>query len=119
MPIGNDHTFKSRHNKRFFDDVDKNLKGYTDWKIISLFYSALHMVEAEAYKKFRVHCESHKIRRNFVNRSLRPIAGNYELLFNECWEVRYHDCSDCSNKENILVNYLIPAYDDIKKILGY
>ena len=120
MPSNSEHKYKSTHNEDFYKQIYLNVQNSIDWQIISLFYSALHLVDSYADKNLSYHPNSHVIRNRFIQRdhNLRNIYDDYMLLYNESKIVRYIDCSDCSSKINTLNNDLIPAFNNISSNLA-
>ena len=46
MPDRNRHVLQATKNEQFFSDFDLDNTPYLDWAAVSLFYAALHLVDA-------------------------------------------------------------------------
>ncbi|MGM0478660.1 MAG: hypothetical protein ACQERC_05505 [Bacteroidota bacterium] len=67
---------KAKHNEKFHDDIcDQFNDRYFDWKITSLFYSAIHLVKVLAEKDSKNIGFSH----SEVNSSINPHNSSAEL----------------------------------------
>lgn len=119
MPTNLEHQNKYKHNENFNSQITLNIKNSIDWQIISLFYSALHLVDAYIDKYFSLHFTDHFTRNRFISNehTLRHIYSDYMLIYMESRTVRYDDCTDCSSRSSNLNNNLIHSYNNIKNSL--
>jgi len=115
MPTQSEHKQKSDHNEKFYNEVNNNFTDYMDWKIISIFYSAVHLVDMYAAKSFQKHLWNHRTRNDFVYKFLYLIRDEYDLLYQKSRIVRYDDCSDCSSFSDEFTNDILPAFNKIKR----
>ena len=63
----------------------------TDWEVTTLFYSALHFVDAFLDHSQSIHPQNHKDRRQWVSNAsqLKPISKHYLELYDRSQDVRY------------------------------
>lgn len=67
---------KAKHNEKFHDDIcDRFNDRYFDWKITSLFYSAIHLVKVFAEKESKTIGFNH----SEVNQSINPNNPSADL----------------------------------------
>jgi hypothetical protein len=87
-------------------DFLKTANQFYDWEITTLFYSALHFVDAffaDLANPSQRHPKSHGFRRKMVNRYLGSVALSYGLLNDLSENARYEeftpDASDVEKAE--------------------
>jgi len=99
MPIGGKYRYaSSRHmdkaddNSHFSLKVDSQLGGYNDWQVTSLFYSALHLVQAYFSAQGGVYPTRHGGRRKAIraDKNLRTIRREYHDLKTMSETARYY-----------------------------
>ena len=90
MPSKTDHQRQAESNEAFYADVRGDLGSYQDWQVTSLFYAALHYVDAYLATK-DVHPKLHKDRDWYVSSEaqLRHISIDYLTLKDRSMEARY------------------------------
>lgn len=81
-----------RNYERYQAFIDNSL--YFDWAIVTLFYSALHLVQAfavDSFKKGRTRevPKDHVDRDRYINSHLVEINHDYDQLKNACNDARY------------------------------
>ncbi len=108
------HLQKAKHNKNFFDNINES---FTDWKITSLFYSAVHIIDAHA-KSENEQFEEHRERFDFIRRRMRSIYSDFQLLYDYSLESRYTNWTNCITLKNSLDTQLIGSYENIKQRTG-
>jgi len=78
------HTRKCKHNLDAYNFLNSATKDFLDWKIVMLFYSVVHDVDAFfdtlPLPPFEKHPKEHKYRRKLVSRYLGIIAQEYHNL---------------------------------------
>ncbi len=118
MPNANQHKFKFKHNENFYLDIRNNLNNYVDWQITSLYYSVLHLINAYAkkYHSFEK-INSPELLTDFVDIHFHKFLGKFEDLKDLCWQARYTDCTDCSNREQQLLQIYKPFFDTFKNLV--
>ncbi len=112
------HKFKFKHNENFYTDIRSGLDNYVDWQIISLYYSLLHLINgyhAKYYPKEPIN--GHKELSDFVEKHFSNYLSRFEDLLEDCMQVRYNDCTDCSNREQILLRIHKPFFDRFKNLV--
>ncbi len=90
MPTKEQHLTKAKGNRIFSSSLSAEDSVATEWALISLFYSALHLVEAfNAHHNH--HCRSHQEIQEEVERNpqLEDIYADYHDLKNFGWNARY------------------------------
>lgn len=69
-----------------------------NWIVTLYFYSALHLVEENRWRRFKEDSENHSDRKRYVKRKLRCISDNYLSLYNDSVAARY-DCVDMTDEK--------------------
>jgi len=114
MPTIQEHIDKAEHNELMARSlIHSDAVDYFDWVVISLFYSALHYVDAYL---IRYHAEprSHEERREFI-RSTRPGWDiEYRNLKDEGYNARYFVYSIDSERLNCEI---LPNFETIKNTI--
>ena len=89
MPPKEVHLKQSNHNEEFYYLISPNQ--FTDWAVVVLFYSALHIVDA-FLAIHGIHPGSHERRVKLVNtmHDLKPIADEFMILKDESELARYN-----------------------------
>lgn len=96
MPSINWHLYKKQHdldaNKLFVSNSPR----YIDWEVITLFYSAMHNVDAAICKIRQLGTaipepHSHKERRKLILKFFRQIADDYGMLEHISRWARYEE----------------------------
>ena len=69
------------HNKKLYDNMMHSFQSqYNDWSITSLFYSALHLINAYFYKHNIPEPINHRKRSDAVKKKLPAIHSEYQEL---------------------------------------
>jgi hypothetical protein len=93
-----DHIDKANHDLKVSDYLSKK-EEFCDWNIISIFYYAVHCIEAYAHKINRVRDlippmgrerERHRFRLIFVQKNITKYYGLYDRLYKMSRKCRYH-----------------------------
>jgi len=89
MPARDDHLHQAHHNVTFYASIDK--AAFKDWAATSLFYAALHYIDAFLAHKRNIHPPKHKERDNLVATiaELKPISTSYYALKDGSFNARY------------------------------
>jgi hypothetical protein len=90
MPSRDEHLKKARKNKEFANGVKLDNPTSVGWALTSLFYSALHYIEAYN-AKYHFHGKNHQDLNDNINRNpvLLPISDVYLDLSAFSWNARY------------------------------
>lgn len=104
MADKNRHRLQANKNERFFETFDLDNTPYLDWAVASLFYAALHLVDAylaghnaHAGTQPPDPAGGHHPKRHFERRqklihiqALSPIRNPYRDLHQRCDDARYN-----------------------------
>jgi len=113
-----EHIEKARHNEGFlssFGDISKISVPFLDWLVTTIFYSALHYVDA-ILALGNVHPGKHSDRRLGIqrNKDLRVIWKDYRNLEDKSRKARYtlhgfsnNDIIQLHNRLNYLKNHIL------------
>lgn len=90
MPSLEEHLRKANGNEAFADSIKASSQSEIDWKLIVLFYAAMHYVEAYLAKS-QTHLRSHTTRDGYVTReaNLKKIRTEYNHLKYFGYNARY------------------------------
>ena len=93
MPARDAHIQQAEHNEALFVHLATSSPTYLDWQVTSLFYAALHYVDAQlaTLPAGGMHPTSHALRNNCVatHTSLKPVYVGYQELQNRSIDARY------------------------------
>lgn len=94
------HRGKAAHNLALSTDLTAHGDEYRDWQVISIFYSAVHWVQAYLRAKTSSYPQTHQERDQLINSlpDLKPIYRNYEELKHLSVTARY-TCLSINNKD--------------------
>ena len=99
MPTKDEHIAKAERNAVFAKELTLDSPARIDWALISLFYSAVHYVEAY-FATLGTHLTTHKDRDSYISRDsyLRIIFKEYSNLkffgFNARYEMMKFKAED-------------------------
>lgn len=85
------HIRKAQHNESFLNRELLPKKGFNDWKIVAIFYTAVHYVDA-GLARMKIHPLGHTGsdgRNTYVSVHFRGISGKYQTLYNRSRYARY------------------------------
>jgi hypothetical protein len=117
VPTKDEHVNKASENEAFASGLNVNSQASINWKLVVLFYTALHYVEAYLADALGQHGRSHTTRDNYVARetNLRPIKNEYGHLKFYGYNARYepdqftqNDVQDALNDLAQLKNHIQP-----------
>ncbi|AQS58001.1 hypothetical protein [Desulforamulus ferrireducens] len=95
MPALEQHISQYQKNKQLLEQscFDIENTDYPEWVVTILFYTAVHLIEAEL-AKYSQHCLNHKTRNKAVIavENCKPIFPEYETLYRQSKKARY-DCT--------------------------
>ncbi len=113
MPSETTHLTQARHNETFFDHIDAGLFG--DWAVTTLFYAALHYVDAYLATQ-GVHPKGHVFRDMEVVKygKTRTIHAHYRRLEDRSSDARYDAASISATEVDTLKT---GDFDPLKKVL--
>ncbi len=94
MPSFDGHLAQAEKNERFYHSLDIRTSKFLDWAVTSLFYSALHYVDAYLAARvppFGSHPDNHTARGLWIDRvaELSRIEAEYRWLRNYSESARY------------------------------
>ena len=90
MPPVTWHKYKQTHDLYLNININKTLKDYEDWKIISLFYCLLHSVDEYLGEYPRLlHPENHNERKYEIANHLGSIKRDYLIIKYISEDARY------------------------------
>jgi hypothetical protein len=93
LPTQRRHLQQAEHNEALFSQLEVFSPQFLDWQVTTLFYAALHYVDAylATAPPTGVHPDTHRDRLHLVEteRNLRPIARDYRLLMTQSVQARY------------------------------
>jgi hypothetical protein len=109
-----EHIRKAQHNDAFLKNELIDLTDYNDWKVVTIFYSAVHYIDA-ALAVLNIHPITHEGsggRNAYVAVHFRRISGKYQTLYNKSRFARYTPDSEnqigSSEIQQLLDDYLEP-----------
>ena len=90
MPTKDEHIQKANDNEKFANALATSNQAMINWKLVILFYTAVHYVEAYLAPN-NVHLRSHQARDGYITResNLRKIRMEYNHLKFYGYNARY------------------------------
>lgn len=84
------HVSKAAHNEEFWNFITNEHEKYSDWAVVSIFYSAMHFIDAFFGKKGK-HLKSHDMADKEIaqDKELRSIYTDYRTLKDYRWKASY------------------------------
>jgi hypothetical protein len=91
VPTREQHIKKASENETFAGALDSATQASLNWKLVIMFYAAIHYVEAYLAKQLNQHLRSHTTRDNYVAResNLRSIRNQHSHLKFYGYNARY------------------------------
>jgi hypothetical protein len=91
VPTRDEHLKKARESEKLADTMQPSSQASINWRLVILFYVALHYVEAYLAKTMDAHFRSHTTRDNVVTRdsNLRKVRTEYFHLKYFGYNARY------------------------------
>ncbi|MGA3081985.1 MAG: hypothetical protein ABSD44_11450 [Terracidiphilus sp.] len=91
MPTKTQHVQKAEGNETFAKSIDTTSQARIDWKLVILFYAAVHYVEAYLAMSSGTHLRSHTTRDNYISKesNLKKIRVSYAHLKYYGYNARY------------------------------
>ncbi|MGA3129625.1 MAG: hypothetical protein ABSD59_02420 [Terracidiphilus sp.] len=119
MPSKDQHVKKATDNEVFANRLDTNTQASINWKLIVLFYTALHYVEAYLAKALGQHLRVHTTRDSIVSREthLRAIRTEYAHLKYYGFNARYEADQFTSKDVTDALGYLALVKGKIAPLL--
>lgn len=108
------HLQKYRHDKETHDYLLERTPTFKDWEVITLFYSALHLIETYFANHGPYVPKRHEDRENLVEQFLNPIYDVYSKLYIICKKARYDapisngEVADASSYYVDIANFIKP-----------
>ena len=121
MPTKDEHITKAQGNESFADSIDPTSQARIDWKLVVLFYTAVHYVEAYVAKALGFHLRSHTTRDSYISResNLKKVRVSYGHLKFYGYNARYeidgftaNDVKDAAGYLAQLKTELLPLVTD-------
>jgi hypothetical protein len=113
------HIYKKQHDYDTNQLLSRYTSKYLDWEVVTLFYSAMHWVDAvicelRLNKKIKIpEPKEHETRNKIVVKFLKPIANEYKTLYHISRWARYEEVKiDLS-----ILSAAKSSYDNIVKKL--
>jgi len=84
------HMAKASHDEEFWKVIEASHEKYMDWAVVSIFYSAMHFIDA-FFGKNRQHLKSHDMADREISQSkdLIAIYNDYRALKDYRWKASY------------------------------
>jgi hypothetical protein len=119
VPTKNQHVKKATENEAFFQNLDESTQASINWKLVVLFYTGLHYVEAYLAKTLNQHNRSHTTRDNCVSRetSLRKIRAQYNHLKFYGYNARYEEDQFTASDVSDALAYLKEVREQLVPLL--
>lgn len=89
MPESRFHSEQAKHNKEFFDEIDK--MPFPDWMTTIIFYTAVHHIDFFLGSFLKQHPNDHKERREFIFLAIKN-KGLFSMNFWKSYN-RLYDAS--------------------------
>lgn len=91
MPSRDEHVLKAEGNEAFAGTIEPTSQARIDWKLVVLFYTAMHYVEAYLAKNMQMHLRSHTTRDSYVSKesNLKKVRVSYGHLKFYGYNARY------------------------------
>lgn len=91
MPTRDEHVKKATENEALAQTLGISNQASLNWKLVILFYTSVHYVEAYLAKQLNQHVRSHTTRDNYVAKesNLRKIRTQYGHLKFYGYNARY------------------------------
>jgi len=120
------HKSKAKRNERFYRKYDLDNSTFNEWAIVTLFYSAVHYVDAVLSKDNSLSGDfrqpvNHFMRRDAILKciALLPIGAKYLQLESRSRQARYDQtCFPDKALSDIKANLFIPIQNHVRKYLG-
>jgi HEPN domain-containing protein len=85
------HLAKAQKNRQLSTALETQLTDYRDWQVITVFYAAVHLVQAYLRAKTSAYPQTHQERDELINRlpDLKPLYVPYNELKRVSVKSRY------------------------------
>ena len=119
MPRFSWHIYKKQHDYDTNQLLNSYTPNYSDWEVITLFYSAMHYVDA-AISKLRSsglnvpEPKKHEVRNKIVVKFFKTIANDYKMLYHISRWARYEEVKIDSN----ILKTAISSYNNVVRNLS-
>jgi|HubBroStandDraft_1064217.scaffolds.fasta_scaffold336054_1 hypothetical protein len=119
MPTRDIHVKKATDNEAFAAGIDEASQVAINWKLIVIFYAAVHYVEAYLAHKLGIHLKSHTTRDQYIAKEvkLRAIGTQYMHLKFYGYNARYE--ADQFTKKDVkdALQYFTQVVSAIKPLI--
>ena len=105
MPTSAWHQLKSKHDIDVYSYLDLGSNKFVDWESVTLFYSALHLVDAYLVGTYGIQPSNHRLRNNYVNMYLRSIRLEYLFIYNLSKKSRYMATVSIQERDRAKVHF--------------
>ena len=115
MPTKDEHVHKAEGNETFASSIEPTNQTRIDWKLVILFYTAVHYVEAYLAKTMGTHLRSHTTRDNYITReaNLKKIRVSYMHLKYFGYNARYEFDGFTVKDVQTAINYLAQVKSEL------
>jgi len=119
LPSKDEHVSKAEGNEEFASSITPDSQPRIDWKLVVLFYAAVHYVEAYLARHLNQHVRSHTTRDKYLGReaNLRKIFTSYGHLKFYGYNARYEVDGFTVKDVNDAIGYLNDVRSHIKPLL--
>lgn len=85
------HRAKAQKNRQLSSDLEAKLADYREWQVTTVFYAAVHLVQAYLRAKTSAYPQTHQERDELINRlpDLKPLYVPYNELKRVSVKSRY------------------------------
>jgi hypothetical protein len=118
LPTKDEHVQKAKGNEVFADSIEPTSQARIDWKLVVLFYTAVHYVEAYL-SKTGTHLRSHTTRDSWVAResNLKRIKMSYSHLKYFGYNARYEVNAFTAKDVESAAKYLAQVKSELTPLL--
>jgi hypothetical protein len=85
LPSKDIHVQKANDNESFAGSLSDTPQASLNWKLVILFYAAVHLVEAYLAKNLAIHLRSHTTRDGYISRE-----ANLRQIRNQYWHLKFY-----------------------------
>ena len=119
MPTKDEHVAKAKGNETFADSIEPTNQTRIDWKLVVLFYSAVHYVEAYLANSMGMHLRSHTTRDSYVSKesNLKKIRVSYGHLKYYGYNARYEIDQFTAQDVNDALAYLAQVKGTLQPLI--
>jgi hypothetical protein len=119
VPTKDEHVKKADENEKLAATMQPSNQASINWKLVILFYTALHYVEAYLAKQMNFHLRSHTTRDGWITKeaNLRKVRTEYFHLKFFGYNARYEADSFTAKEVAEALTYLTKVKATIQPLL--